>query len=384
MQPVAIVSNAAVNADDYSPLVAAAVAVARYTADAWREAHDGPVPRDHLLGAKGGAPAGRHARAAVAVFGSAEDATVPPGALRAAYDQLPATTDRLLVVLPDRSHRGLKEDHVLSASYAAFLACHLKDDDGAPKRMMLARSAIEAAGRDAATGDALDFWPQNLVSWCLAERRKAAAGGHSPSKQAQAQGHGHAKRPVVDVEWTLPSFGLAFPKQSSVVSPGQTVAITWVCRGPAPKRLAIDGGSAGGYTTLGALAFKDTFTAGCSLYGVRVRVRVRTLTLTLTLTLALTRRAARSTAWPTWARSPRTRTSSRAATSTAWSGRGLGLGLGLALTLTLALALALALSLSLALALALALTLTRWGATRRTRACTTSARRSTRSSNSRA
>ena len=123
-----------VNADDYYPLVAAAVAVAPYTADAWREAHDGPVPRDHLLGAKGGA-AGKHARAAVAVFGSAEDATVPPGALRAAYDQLPATTDRLLVVLPDHSHRGLKEDHVLSASYAAFLACHLKDDDGACARL---------------------------------------------------------------------------------------------------------------------------------------------------------------------------------------------------------------------------------------------------------
>ena len=35
-----------------------------------------------------------------------------------------------------------------------------------------------------------------------------------------------------------------------------------------PARLAIDGGSAGGYTTLGALAFRDVFTAGCSLYGV--------------------------------------------------------------------------------------------------------------------
>jgi len=34
------------------------------------------------------------------------------------------------------------------------------------------------------------------------------------------------------------------------------------------KRLCIDGGSAGGYTTLGALAFRDVFTAGCSLYGV--------------------------------------------------------------------------------------------------------------------
>lgn len=35
-----------------------------------------------------------------------------------------------------------------------------------------------------------------------------------------------------------------------------------------PKRLCIDGGSAGGYTTLSALAFKSVFTAGCSLYGV--------------------------------------------------------------------------------------------------------------------
>ena len=42
-----------------------------------------------------------------------------------------------------------------------------------------------------------------------------------------------------------------------------------VGRGQAdPARLAIDGGSAGGLTTLGALARFGTFTAGCSLYGV--------------------------------------------------------------------------------------------------------------------
>mmetsp|Transcript_40263 Transcript_40263/g.85760 ORF Transcript_40263/g.85760 Transcript_40263/m.85760 type:complete len:715 (-) Transcript_40263:131-2275(-) len=34
------------------------------------------------------------------------------------------------------------------------------------------------------------------------------------------------------------------------------------------ERLCIDGGSAGGYTTLGALAFRDVFKAGTSLYGV--------------------------------------------------------------------------------------------------------------------
>ena len=33
-------------------------------------------------------------------------------------------------------------------------------------------------------------------------------------------------------------------------------------------RLAIDGGSAGGYTTLAALTFKEVFKAGASLYGV--------------------------------------------------------------------------------------------------------------------
>ena len=35
-----------------------------------------------------------------------------------------------------------------------------------------------------------------------------------------------------------------------------------------PERLAIEGGSAGGYTTLAALAFRDTFAAGISFFGV--------------------------------------------------------------------------------------------------------------------
>ncbi|MEO0985857.1 MAG: S9 family peptidase [Cyanobacteria bacterium J06639_14] len=35
-----------------------------------------------------------------------------------------------------------------------------------------------------------------------------------------------------------------------------------------PEQLAIDGGSAGGYTTLGALTFRDIFKAGASYYGV--------------------------------------------------------------------------------------------------------------------
>ena len=34
------------------------------------------------------------------------------------------------------------------------------------------------------------------------------------------------------------------------------------------EHLCIDGGSAGGYTTLAALVFKDIFKAGASFYGV--------------------------------------------------------------------------------------------------------------------
>lgn len=46
-------------------------------------------------------------------------------------------------------------------------------------------------------------------------------------------------------------------------------ALTLVERGLAdPARLSIRGGSAGGYTTLAALAFTDVFSAGISLYGI--------------------------------------------------------------------------------------------------------------------
>ena len=46
-------------------------------------------------------------------------------------------------------------------------------------------------------------------------------------------------------------------------------ALFLAARGDAdPERLAIDGGSAGGYTTLAALTFHDVFKAGTSLYGV--------------------------------------------------------------------------------------------------------------------
>lgn len=38
------------------------------------------------------------------------------------------------------------------------------------------------------------------------------------------------------------------------------------------ERLCITGCSAGGYTTLASLAFRDIFKAGASLYGVSIRI----------------------------------------------------------------------------------------------------------------
>ena len=53
------------------------------------------------------------------------------------------------------------------------------------------------------------------------------------------------------------------------VDDGVAAALFLVERGDVdPERLAIEGGSAGGYTTLAALAFRDVFSAGISLFGI--------------------------------------------------------------------------------------------------------------------
>ena len=43
------------------------------------------------------------------------------------------------------------------------------------------------------------------------------------------------------------------------------------------KRMAISGGSAGGYTTLACLAFKDVFKAGASHYGALIHKHLLSL-----------------------------------------------------------------------------------------------------------
>jgi dipeptidyl aminopeptidase/acylaminoacyl peptidase len=81
---------------------------------------------------------------------------------------------------------------------------------------------------------------------------------------------------VVDVDYGGSSgYGRAFRDQlrenwGQVDVDDCTAAATWLAQqGLAdPERLAIRGGSAGGYTTLATLCFKDVFSAGTSFYGL--------------------------------------------------------------------------------------------------------------------
>jgi len=71
-------------------------------------------------------------------------------------------------------------------------------------------------------------------------------------------GYGRAYRQALAGEWGMVDVDDCVAVAASLAGSGQVDG----------GRLAIRGGSAGGYTTLCALAFHDTFTAGCSLYGV--------------------------------------------------------------------------------------------------------------------
>ena len=71
-------------------------------------------------------------------------------------------------------------------------------------------------------------------------------------------GYGREYRQALDGNWGVVD-----------VDDCEAAARYLVARGDVdPERLAIEGGSAGGFTTLAALAFRDTFTAGISLFGI--------------------------------------------------------------------------------------------------------------------
>jgi len=71
-------------------------------------------------------------------------------------------------------------------------------------------------------------------------------------------GFGREYREKLDGEWGVVDV-------DDAVAAAEYLAAIWEVDG---DRLAISGGSAGGYTTLAALAFRDTFSAGASYYGI--------------------------------------------------------------------------------------------------------------------
>ena len=78
---------------------------------------------------------------------------------------------------------------------------------------------------------------------------------------------------VVDVDYGSTGYGraMALDGQWGIVDVDDCVAAARYLAGQGdvdPARLAIRGGSAGGYTTLCALTFRDDFAAGASYYGV--------------------------------------------------------------------------------------------------------------------
>jgi len=71
-------------------------------------------------------------------------------------------------------------------------------------------------------------------------------------------GYGRAYRKALDGQWGIADVDDCVAAASHLVAAGSVE----------PEHLAIRGGSAGGYTTLCALTFRDRFRAGASLYGV--------------------------------------------------------------------------------------------------------------------
>jgi dipeptidyl aminopeptidase/acylaminoacyl peptidase len=75
---------------------------------------------------------------------------------------------------------------------------------------------------------------------------------------AGSTGYGRAYRAALDGQWGIADV------EDCIAAARHLVALGLAD----PDRLAISGGSAGGFTTLAALTFHDTFKAGCSAYGI--------------------------------------------------------------------------------------------------------------------
>ena len=117
-------------------------AVVPRAADVLRAHPELAAALDHMLGADAG-DAGAASTAPLAVFGSTADVVVPSASLAALFHRLPPASRGPLALFPGVSHRRLKDRHDLTATYAAFLNCHLRKDLGACAAVAAACAAAD-------------------------------------------------------------------------------------------------------------------------------------------------------------------------------------------------------------------------------------------------
>jgi hypothetical protein len=158
-------------------------------------------------------------------------------------------------------------------------------DDLPDAAMLSVPRAISFPSADGRTAHAFHYPPRN-AGFALPGRRAAAADRDQP-RRPDRDGHQHAQaRDAVLDQPRLRRAGRQLrrlaPASAARTGSGSAASgasSTWRTASPARatsstqgladgERLAIRGGSAGGYTTLAALAFHDVFKAGASYYGV--------------------------------------------------------------------------------------------------------------------
>jgi dipeptidyl aminopeptidase/acylaminoacyl peptidase len=168
-----------------------------------------------------------------------------PGALSVMRESAPGSLDPSYVSLPEPvSWRSADGAEV----YGFYRRPHhpgFRGPDGeSPPLVVMSHGG--PTGRSAPVFDlALEFWTSRGIGVLSVNYRGSS-------------GYGRAYREALRGCWGVVD-----------VDDCATGAVAMASLGRAdPQRLAIRGGSAGGYTTLAALTFRDVFTAGASLFGI--------------------------------------------------------------------------------------------------------------------
>src|SRR5262249_8294063 len=153
---------------------------------------------------------------------------------------IPAAPDRL----PDRTRAGHGLRPVLPADQCRF--CRR------------AERATAAHRRQSRGADIYDHGPVGCRDPVLDEPRLRARGRHTRPRTRGSTGYGREYRERLKGQWGIVDTEDCIDAARFLAREGEVDG----------QRLAIRGGSAGGYTTLCALVFHDDFAAGASYYGV--------------------------------------------------------------------------------------------------------------------